>query len=441
MKTALIIDDDERCRAPAAQRLRSLGWEVVEADSGEQGLDFAIKRQPAVILCNLLMPHGNGYQLCRSVREQLDLKHTRLVAISALGYPSDRVSAMEAGADEVVTKGELLEQLEQIVSRTNDNQAATATNGTGSPVSTSAVPVNGGNSATRLRFWGVRGSIPTPGAATVGYGGNTSCVEVRADGEIIVMDAGSGLRLLGVSLTKEFPGQPLHLTVLVSHTHWDHIQGFPFFMPAYNPANKIRILGYEGARAGLGATLALQMESPYFPITMRQMPSHIVIEELREMTFKVGEVPVEACFSKHPGVCVGYRLTTSGGSIIYLPDNEWSSEDRTDECPEGCSRNAKLVQFIRGVDVLIIDAQYDREEYESHKGWGHGCLDDVVRLAISCEVKRLFLFHHDPQHDDAKIDSMLAHARSIAREQGSPIAIEAAREGAEVVLEAKGAAK
>jgi phosphoribosyl 1,2-cyclic phosphodiesterase/CheY-like chemotaxis protein len=434
MKTALIIDDDERCRAPAAERLRTLGWNVVEADGGERGLALALEHVPEVIVCNLLMPHGNGFELCRGVREQLDSRHTRIVAVSAGEYAADHTSAIEAGADEVVQKSELLDGLDGIIARAAANLPASPGRD-GSPA-----PAPDGSQPAQVRFWGVRGSIPTPGPDTVRYGGNTSCVEVRADGEIVVLDAGSGIRLLGLALTKEFPNEALNLTVLITHTHWDHIQGFPFFSPAYNSINRLRILGYEGARAGLGATLAGQMESPYFPIALKEMPGHIVIEELREMAFKIGAIQVDACFSKHPGVCVGYRLSTSSGSVVYVPDNEWSREDSANECPENCNRNARMIELVRGADILMMDTQYDREEYESHKGWGHGCVDDVVRLALDSGVKHLYLFHHDPAHDDARIDAMLQHAQSLVRaEPGATLVVRAAREGEVFTLAAKGA--
>src|SRR5262245_39686438 len=132
-----------------------------------------------------------------------------------------------------------------------------------------------------LRFWGVRGSIPTPGPSTVHYGGNTSCVELRVDGQIIILDAGTGIRALGLALAEEFQDRPIDLTLLVSHTHWDHIQGFPFFPVAYDPKNTIRVLAFEGARKSLEATLSSQMESSYFPISMREMPGNITIEELK----------------------------------------------------------------------------------------------------------------------------------------------------------------
>ena len=309
MNTALIIEDDEHCRTPVAARLRQNGWEVLEAENGEHGLELAIQHRPGLIICALLMPHGNGFHLCRAVREHVDLSHTRIVAISSQDYAVDQKAALEAGADECIPKASLLDKLDEIAAQAAALLPASAA-GTRLP----STPRHTEGPA-RIRFWGVRGSIPSPGPETVRYGGNTSCVELRSDGEIIVLDAGTGIRPLGLALAEEFKGTALTLTVLISHTHWDHIQGFPFFLPAYNPDNRLRILGYEGAREGLATTLAGQMESPYFPIALQEMPGNIVIEELREMEFQVGSVRVEACFSKHPGVCVGYRLYTPTGSV------------------------------------------------------------------------------------------------------------------------------
>jgi phosphoribosyl 1,2-cyclic phosphodiesterase len=286
-----------------------------------------------------------------------------------------------------------------------------------------------------FKFWGVRGSIPTPGKSTIYYGGNTSCIEMRADGEIIVLDAGTGIRPLGLELTEEFKGKPLDITLLISHTHWDHIQGFPFFMPAYNAANKLRILGYEGARAGLATTFAGQMESPYFPIALQQMPGHIVINELKDLKFNVGKVHVQACFLNHPGICVGYRLFTSGGSVAYLPDTEPYGHRHLGDSPDKTPvLETELIDFITGVDALILDSQYTDDEYEKHISWGHGCVRDSVILALKAKVKTLYLFHHDPDHNDDFVNRMLAAARKLATGQGGRLKIEAAREGEQVLL-------
>jgi phosphoribosyl 1,2-cyclic phosphodiesterase len=279
---------------------------------------------------------------------------------------------------------------------------------------------------TRLKFWGVRGSIPTPGPTTVHYGGNTSCVEVRADGQIIILDAGTGLRLLGQQLVAEFDTQPLEATLLLTHTHWDHIQGLPFFLPVYQPQHHLRILGYEGARHGLEVVLAGQMESPFFPIGLREVPANVRIEELKEMKFEVGPVRVQAALANHPSNCVGYRLFASDGSIAFFPDNELQ--------PQDAGANRRMIDFLRGTDVLIMDTQFDTQEYLEHAGWGHGCLDDVVALALQAEVKQLFLFHHDPNHDDAKVSRMLAHARQLVAARKGQLLVEAAREGLIVEL-------
>ncbi len=302
----------------------------------------------------------------------------------------------------------------------------------------------------KIRFWGVRGSIPAPGPDTIHYGGNTACVSIHtAAGGLVVVDMGTGLMHLGNQLMAGPFGQGAgRAAILLSHTHWDHIQGLPFFLPAYNPKNEIRVLGYEGARAGLGSILAGQMETPFFPVSLRDLPSNITIEELREMDFMVGQVQVLARFANHPGICAGYRLNTSGGSIAFFPDNEpyellkAALADRDQSNLEEArifakAERAKLVEFLRESDVLIIDTQYTDDEYQDHIGWGHGSLSRVVSLALDAQVRKLVMFHHDPSHNDDKIDEMLEGARMLVVESGRALEVEAAREGSEIWLAKK----
>jgi len=454
VKSVLLIDEDRVFRATLRGWLAGDGWNVLEADEGEVGFRLIQKHRPEAVICDLLMPRCNGFKLCRLVHKQPELAHIKVIVSSGRGYAADRLNALEAGADEYLVKPvqrvELTKLLEQLFSPKRPDAALPPSQpaSPGPHGVTETIPVDPPNSSlnepTKIRFWGVRGSIPTPGPGTVVYGGNTSCVEVRADGEIIILDAGSGLRPLGLALVKEFKDRPINATLLISHTHWDHIQGFPFFVPAYNPHNRLRICGYEGSGEGLQATLSSQMESPYFPVSMRQMPSHITVEELQDLHFSIGKVRVQAAFANHPGICVGYRLFTSFGSVVYLPDNEpylrlRSAPDSlkltSDESMAYARKqDEKLIEFIKGADVLIIDSQYDDDEYKKHVGWGHGCLDDVVTLALLAGVKRLFLFHHDPGHDDARIERMVKWARNLAAVHGESVAVEAAREGLEVLL-------
>ncbi|PYK97717.1 MAG: hypothetical protein DME19_15295 [Verrucomicrobia bacterium] len=444
MKTVLLIDEDAGFRELMSKWLTVGGWSVLEANDGEDGIQLTVEHQPDAVICDLLMPRCNGFQVCRSIREQGgNIQQPKIIVTTGSGYATDQQNAMEVGADEYLIKPFRADELIRILERRPARQIAVSA---APPLPPKAHAILPADQPPRLKFWGVRGSIPTPGPGTVQYGGNTSCVEVRADGEIIILDAGSGIRRLGLSLAQEFKDQPIDLTLLITHTHWDHIQGFPFFVPAYNPENKLRILGYEGARNGLYSTLTYQMESPYFPVSLQHMPGNIDVTELKELEFSVGKVRVKAAFVNHPGVCVGYRLFSSAGSIAYLPDNEpfqrmrshpggQETSDRLEALKYASDQDQKIIEFLKDADVLIIDSQYDDAEYQSHVGWGHGCVEDVVALALFAKVRQLFLFHHDPDHDDAQISKMLGWARQLVAMQGESLAVDAAREGLEYVLQ------
>jgi phosphoribosyl 1,2-cyclic phosphodiesterase/ActR/RegA family two-component response regulator len=440
MPRVLIIEDDAENRRVMAELFTRDDWKVLEAKDGDAGLELALRNRPELILCDLLMPKSNGFEVCRAIREQLP--PSKIIVVSGRDYGVDRTSALEAGADEYLLKPITWELLSSTIGRLLPEIPRRP--------EPKSVPERESIPA-RIRMWGVRGSIPVPGKSTVRYGGNTSCVEVRADGEIIILDAGTGIRLLGLALDEEFGPRSMKLTLLISHTHWDHIQGLPFFSPAYNQKNLIRVLGYEGARAGLAKILASQMETPFFPVSLRQLPSHLAIEELRETEFQVGTVEVRSKFANHPGICVGYRLATSSGSIAYFPDNEpyeelklllasrdGISEDQARDFA-GAERK-KMVEFLWDCDLAIMDTQYTEEEYTKHVGWGHSSVDSVVSLALDANVSKLLLFHHDPNHDDQMIDKMVEHARALVAKSGKPMEVEAAREGAEILLDAKVAA-
>ena len=307
--------------------------------------------------------------------------------------------------------------------------------------------ISASSSPVRIKFWGTRGSIAVPGPGTLRYGGNTTCLEVRADGEIVVLDAGSGIRPLGLALEEEFQAQSIKLSLFITHAHWDHIQGFPFFKPAYNPKNEIRIFGFDGAGASFQQILAEPMKAPFFPIAMRELSAKMDIKKLTEMNFAIGKLEIHAAFVNHPGVCAGYRIFSSAGSIAFLPDYEpyeffLHSTKGTQLNPEqakktASDKRASLVEFLRGSDILILDAQYTDEEYEAHIGWGHGSISSAVSLALDAEIKTLLLFHHDPNHDDRAVESLEKSARELVAKRGRPLEVAAAQEGSEIVLEAK----
>jgi phosphoribosyl 1,2-cyclic phosphodiesterase/CheY-like chemotaxis protein len=435
MPKALIIEDDADQRDLLAVLVSERGWDALEAEGGEAGIQLARSARPEVVFCDLLMQGGNGFQVCNALRADPATRETHIVVTSGRVFEADRQAALAAGADEYLQKPISLDAVTAILSRVVAREP-----GRGEQPTETMMKVED----AFLRFWGVRGSIATPGPATVRYGGNTSCVELRADGHIIILDAGTGLRGLGRKLLTEFDDKPFQLTLLLSHTHWDHIQGLPFFGPLYRPNCHLRIVGYEGARSSLTSVLTSQMESPYFPIGLKDVPGNFVIEELKDLKFNVGPVQVEAWFANHPGICVGYRVNTSRGSVAFFPDNEPPGRQHQSRPGSGnavsssarfaAEQEERLVQFLRDADVLIMDAQYTAEEYAEYVGWGHGCVDDVVRLGLAAGVRRLYLFHHDPDHDDEAVDRIETHARNMVDQAGGRMQVEAAREGAVLKL-------
>ena len=262
-----------------------------------------------------------------------------------------------------------------------------------------------------------------------------------------MLDAGSGIRPLGVALKQEFQDRPINLSLLITHAHWDHIQGFPFFKPAYDPKNEIRILGFDGAGATFREIITEPMRSPFFPIRMRELSAETEITKLTEMKFSLGKVNVHAAFVNHPGVCAGYRIFTSTGSIAFLPDHEpyefflhaARGQPLTPEQAKEIATNehARLVQFLRGSEILVLDSQYTDKEYQTHIGWGHGSVSSAVSLALEAEVQTLLLFHHDPSHDDKVVDTMVESARELATKSGRPLQVTGAQEGRELLVEAK----
>src|SRR5215510_5619296 len=289
-----------------------------------------------------------------------------------------------------------------------------------------------------VRFWGTRGSIPTPGHRTATYGGNTSCVEVRtADGTLIILDCGTGIRELGLDLLRSRSG-PHRIYLLIGHTHWDHIQGFPFFTPAFLPGMELNIYAPSGFQRSLEDSLSGQMQYSYFPVKLHELSSRIHFTELEEGFFRIGEVLVETQYLNHTAPTISYRISSEGTTVAYVTDHEpfWSTADGLFRHP-GDQRH---VLFLRGADLVIHDSQYTCEEYKTKLGWGHSTIDYATDVAIAAGVRRLALFHHDPTHDDATIQKLETDARARALAANAPLDVFAAAEGMQIEVIGHGAA-
>jgi CheY-like chemotaxis protein/phosphoribosyl 1,2-cyclic phosphodiesterase len=270
-------------------------------------------------------------------------------------------------------------------------------------------------------------------------------VEVlTAAGQQFIFDCGTGARLLGLHMMSSAP-KPIRSTILISHTHWDHIQGFPFFAPAFVPGGHIVVCGPRGAYNSLPGTLSGQMEYTYFPVKLDDLGARLEYRDLAEGENELGGVRVITQLLNHPAVTLGYRIEADGVSVMYVCDHEpyWEPLWRSDAAPgeldsilhPGDRRHA---EFLLNADVVIHDAQYTPEEYPSKKNWGHSTYRYVTQIAAAAKVKRLFLTHHDPNHDDVFLSRVEDQARAVARAAGSPIRISCAEEGFEEMYEGDG---
>ena len=287
----------------------------------------------------------------------------------------------------------------------------------------------------RARLWGTRGSCPSPGPHTVRYGGNTTCLEVRSDDDhLVIVDAGTGIRELGRMLAARAGGRPITGDVFFSHAHWDHIQGLPFFTPAFQAGNHLRLFGSSQLQRGLEVVLRQQMSPVVFPVAFDDLLARMEFRELDGDRHSENGLDVHAIPVRHPGGALGYRLSptaTANRSLVFIPDNEL---DRFGDRAPGAPTREELVAFARGARVLIHDAMYTGTEYMEHRGWGHSSYRDVVEFAIDAEVERLILFHHDPDRTDDALDAQLGLCHQMVKERNGSVQVMAAAEGTEITL-------
>ena len=293
----------------------------------------------------------------------------------------------------------------------------------------------------KIKFWGVRGSIPAPGPQTVRYGGNTTCIEVRSDaGELIILDAGTGIFPLAQTLLKELP---VRANVFITHTHWDHIHGLPFFIPFFIPGNSVRIHGaYDVISSqGIEQIMNVQMQYSYFPIREAELKARIEYQTLEiGEAVQIGDATITNTLLNHPVIDFGYRVDCNGKSMFFTGDHEpWFNI--YDEADEGYAEFQALVEekqrhmddTIRGVDVLIMDCSYTAAEYPSKKGWGHSTFDYAMELARRTGVKTLVCTHHEPTRSDDELEQVFTEAKERVARPGDPEII-LSREGLELEI-------
>lgn len=263
----------------------------------------------------------------------------------------------------------------------------------------------------KVTFWGTRGSMPAPGPDTVRFGGNTTCIEVRGDaGDLVILDAGSGIRPFGLVLARRMP---IECSIFISHTHWDHIHGLPFFVPLFAPGNRITILGPPDplAMQGIENVLHAQLAYPHFPVRVAELLSSISYETLRDrQVVRVGSLTVSTILMNHPALTYGFRVESGGRALFFTGDHEpfgniyapgepdWDDYEKIVR-----ERNEGIIDFIRGVDLLIADSQYTEEDYRIKAGWGHSTFEQCISMARAAGVGRLCHTHHETTRTDAEL--------------------------------------
>jgi phosphoribosyl 1,2-cyclic phosphodiesterase len=281
------------------------------------------------------------------------------------------------------------------------------------------------------RIWGTRGSYPVARSDVLRYGGNTTCVEVRAGDRCIVLDAGTGMRLLGSALAAE-ASPPLKLDLLITHTHWDHIIGFPFFDPIYQPHASLEIYGLRRTQSSLRATIANALSDPLLPVSLEDLRAELHFHEIHEgLQFELGPVRVRTARANHPYRALAYRLETDEAALVFIPDTgpfhtvlfgderiEWAGEPTASshaDLRELAEMRERIVELARGADWLLYDSQFTDEQYARFPHWGHSTAGQAREIAEAAGVRELLLFHHDPHRPDDELDRIVAAQRSAAR--------------------------
>ena len=293
----------------------------------------------------------------------------------------------------------------------------------------------------QIRFWGTRGSVPTPGPGTVRYGGNTSCVEVWTDsGTLLVIDCGTGARELGQHLLRDAATRgsgPPTGSILIGHTHWDHIHGLPFFAPLFVPGSRWDVYGPRGLMHTLDEVLVGQMEYQYFPVGLREASADIHCHDLVEGVFDIGDATIRTQYLNHPALTLGFRIDADGATFVYSSDHEpHDPRLAAGGPPPAGSADARHAEFLADADLVVHDTQYDSAGYATKAGWGHSTMEYAVGVAAAAGARRLMLYHHDPQRDDDGVDNLLWRARSLAASTGNGLQVDAAAEGD--VIEVRG---
>ncbi len=418
-KGKILVGEEVRVTAfKMSEALRNRGYEVEVATDGEECLRKAREIAPDLAILDMTMPRVHGFGILKTMHADPCCSKTGVIVCMTRDLKIDKATLGDLGRFDMLLKpfdmDDLVAKVDAFFTRRQRMSAGSAADET-PVVEPEHFKPRLASSRGRFSLWGTRGSTPTPGGRFLRHGGNTSCLSVTHGEEKFIFDAGSGIRDLGLALMTQ-TARKLHL--FITHTHWDHIQGFPFFAPAYQPGFEIEIYGAESFGKNLESIFRGQLDREYFPVQMDDMNSAICFKHLDSNPHVFGGVKISWEFMQHPGATVGYKIELDGFKIAWVPDNEFlqgytgSPEGITIDHPL-VAPYRKQIAFFSDVDVLIHEAQYTNDEYVDKIGWGHSSVSNVCMLAKFARVKRWIITHHDPMHDDNFLENKLNMTRQI----------------------------
>ncbi len=386
-----IVDDDPILIQLLAKLLESKGHRVMHNSSSVAALAEILENKPDCVILDIMMPGLDGFEICKRLRKESGFDKVKIVFVSGKPYDFDRNQAFSFGADGYFIKPIDVKTFpDQILRIINDN--------------------------IDLAFWGVRGTLPVPGAGSIKYGGNTSCVTLKfPKGEFFIFDAGTGIKCLSDHLLKSKVGK-IDGKIFISHPHWDHINALQFFVPFYIQGNEFQVCGPAHGDLTMREIISSQMEGVHFPIKIKEFAARVYFSDLKEESFDVGSIVVKTMLLNHPGNCLGYRIEYKDRIFCYITDNELYPEDSRFY---NKTYLTKLINFIQGANALVTDCTYTDEEYKSKVSYGHSSVTQVAELAHKANVEALYLFHHDPDQSDQDIEKKWEMTRQVLKDLGS----------------------
>lgn len=402
-----VVDDDEDMLELVKTLLEEAGHAVTTTTSSDTALEQIIENEPDCVISDLNLPSISGFDLFESLRKKKMNKQPVFIILTSRHYGFDSNYAEKIGVDGFFRKPINPETFaEDILSYISDDMV--------------------------VQFWGVRGTLTFASKSSNRYGGNTNCITLSiGNKKLFIFDAGTGIKSLSNYLVKH-KKPPISAAIFITHPHWDHINGLPFFAPFYIKGNEFQIYGSNHSAISLDKIISTQMDSVFFPVTIREFSAYISYHPLNEETIWINDISIQTMHLVHPGRCLGYRIEYKGKSFCYVTDNELYLE----ESPNFNKFDyEKILNFVSNANILITDTTYSDEEYQTKENWGHSCVSRVVELAHQANVKLLCLHHHDPDQVDKDIDTKLRKAKARLTKLNSKTQCIAPHEGDIIKIE------